>query len=851
MVMDAGLHELCALLPGSNKRDGHLPIYPQIPAAANRFTAEDLESLLFLPHDGIAAAAGVGGGYLNVAPTTVVPPASTNRASPPRDAAAAAAAAAGVGVGYLNVASMTVVPPAPTNRVPPPRDAEAAAAPAAAGQPDDSEAFSDIVLAYINRMLMAEDIDDKFDHYPEHSVLLAAEKPFLEILADQPASSGGSAVESPDGSSVTNSCSSLGSCSCGAAASDGFGAVRTPALDFPSAAFLQPPQLYQDLSPESGVVDAGGPWPYDPTEFYQLQTNPVAEALLSQSPSFASSNCSGIASSDGFESLSSSGVMPDVGLTDFAVQSQQAMHFCRGLEEASRFLPDESKLVIDLEKSTSVTRLVANVKDEKRFAEVKTEKADVEAAIHRGKKHFYGDDLDAEEGRCSKHSAAAIDPDHLVREMMDKVLLCNGETCSKGVKELREALQHDVAKHSHGGHGKGPGHGKGRGKKQPKKEVIDLETLLIHCAQSVATDDRRGATELLKQIRQHASPNGDGDQRLAYCFANGLEARLAGNGSQIYKSVIMTRFPCTDVLKAYQLYLAACPFKKISHFFANQTIMNAVEKAKKVHIVDYGIYYGFQWPCLIQRLSTRPGGPPRLRITGIDTPHPGFRPAERIEETGRYLKDYAQTFNVPFEFQAIPSRFEAVKIEDLHIEKDELLIVNCMFRFKTLMEESVVAESPRNMVLNTIRKMNPHVFIHGVVNGSYNAPFFVSRFREALFHYSAIFDMLETNIPRDNEQRLLIETALFGREAMNVISCEGLERMERPETYKQWQVRNQRAGFKQLPMNQDIMKRAREKVRCYHRDFIIDEDNKWLLQGWKGRILLALSTWKPDRKSSP
>nr|CAB3474782.1 unnamed protein product [Digitaria exilis] len=816
MVMDAGLHELCALLPGS-KRDGHLPIYPQIAAAAantNGFTAEDLESLLLLPHDGIAAAAGGSGGYLNVAPTTVVPPASTNRASPPRDA----------------------VP----------------AAPVAPGQPDDSEAFSDIVLGYINRMLMAEDIDDKFEHYPEHSALLAAEKPFLEILADLPASSGSSAVESPDGSSVTNSYNSIGSCSCGAAASDGFGAVPTPPLDFASAAFLQPPQLYQDLSPESSVVDAGAPWPYDSTEFYQLQANALPEALLAQSPSFASSNGSGITLSDGFESLlSSSGVMPDVGLTDFAVQSQQAMQFCRGLEEASRFLPDESKLVIDLEKSASVTSLVADVKEEKRFAEVKAEKADVEAAVHRGKKHFYGDDLDAEEGRCSKHSAAAIDTDHLVREMMDKVLLCNGETCSKGVKELREALQHDVAKHSHGGHGKGSGHGKGRGKKQPKKEVVDLETLLIHCAQSVATDDRRGATELLKQIRQHASPNGDGDQRLAYCFANGLEARLAGNGSQIYKSVVMTRFPCTDVLKAYQLYLAACPFKKIAHFFANQTIMNAVEKAKKVHIVDYGIYYGFQWPCLIQRLSTRPGGPPRLRITGIDTPHPGFRPAQRIEETGRYLKDYAQTYNVPFEFKAIASRFEAVQIEDLQIEKDELLIVNCMFKFKTLMDESVVAESPRNMVLNTIRKMNPHVFVHGIVNGSYNAPFFVSRFREALFHYSAIFDMLETNIPRDNEQRLLIESALFGREASNVISCEGLERMERPETYKQWAVRNQRAGFKQLLLNQDIMKRAREKVRNYHKDFIIDEDNRWLLQGWKGRILLALSTWKPDHKSSP
>jgi hypothetical protein len=535
-------------------------------------------------------------------------------------------------------------------------------------------------------------------------------------------------------------------------------------------------------------------------------------------------------------------------LTDFVLQSQQASQFSRGFEEGSRFLPQESKLVIDVDSLPPAASLQhAGVKKEKKFLEVKTEKPDA----HRGKKHFHVDDLDAEEGRCSKHSSPVMDADHLIREMMDKVLLCNGETCSKGVKELREALQHDVANHSGGANGKGSGgHGKGRGKKQPKKEVVDLETLLVHCAQSVASDDRRSATELLRQIRQHSCADGDGDQRVAHCFANGLEARLAGTGSQIYKLYTISRFACTDVLKAYQLYLAACPFKKISHYFANQTILNAVEKAKKVHIVDYGVYYGFQWPCLIQRLANRPGGPPELRITGIDTPQPGFRPAGRIDETGKYLTDYARTFKIPFKYHGIASQFEAVQIEDLNIEKDEVLIVNCMFKFKTLMDESVVADSPRNMVLNTIRKMNPQVFIHGITNGSYNAPFFVSRFREALFNYSAMFDMLEANIPRDNEQRLLIESALFNREAINVISCEGLERMERPETYKQWQSRNQRAGFKQLPLDQGIMKRAREKVKCYNKNFIIDEDNKWLLQGWKGRILFAVSTWKPNHRSS-
>ena len=32
----------------------------------------------------------------------------------------------------------------------------------------------DIVMGYINRMLMAEDIDDKFEHYLEHPAVVAA-----------------------------------------------------------------------------------------------------------------------------------------------------------------------------------------------------------------------------------------------------------------------------------------------------------------------------------------------------------------------------------------------------------------------------------------------------------------------------------------------------------------------------------------------------------------------------------------------------------------------------------------------------------------------------------------------------
>ena len=123
----------------------------------------------------------------------------------------------------------------------------------------------------------------------------------------------------------------------------------------------------------------------------------------------------------------------------------------------------------------------------------------------------------------------------------------------------------------------------------------------------------------------------------------------------------------------------------------------------------------------------------------------------------------------------------------------------------------------------------------------------MTRFRKALFHYSALFDMLEENVARTILERMLLEREEYGQEIMNIIACKGLERIERPETYKQWQVRNERAGFRQLPLDQEHVKVAEERVKsCYHKDFMIDdEDGQWLRQGRKGRVTYAMSSWKP------
>ncbi|GFQ01956.1 scarecrow-like protein 9 [Phtheirospermum japonicum] len=588
--------------------------------------------------------------------------------------------------------------------------------------PHEDLDFSDVVLKYINHILMEEDVEDKACMFQESAALQAAEKSFYDVIGEQ----------YPISNNNNNNSEHVPNLN------------RTPS---------------ETLCPD---------W-----------------------------NCQ-----SSHSSCSSSGTVTDYPVDSPVSTLKIPDIFKKGVEEANKFLP-------------------------------------------RGKKNPYHESSSfslEDEKRSNKQSAvyteSTVSPD-----MFDEVLLCSG---GKNESAIRKALS-EVTKFSGDPQNVQAQESNGK-KKRGKRSVVDMRTLLTLCAQSVAADDRRAATEFLKQIRQHASPTGDGMQRLAHYFADGLEARMAGSGTQIYKSLLNMYTSAADFLKAYHIYLATCPFRKISNFFSNRTFMNVAnnKNVTTLHIVDFGILYGFQWPCFIQRLSTRPGGPPKLRVTGIDFPCPGFRPSERVEETGRRLARYAETFKVPFEFNAIARKWETIRIEDLKIEKDEMLVVNCLFRLRNLLDETVIVNSPRNIVLNLIRKMNPVVFVMGIVNGAYNAPFFITRFREALFHYSSFFDMLDVNIPREIHERMLLEKTVFGREAMNVIACEGAERIERPETYKQWQVRNMRAGFEQLPLDEEMMRIARNRVKwSYHKDFVIDEDGRWFLQGWKGRIVYAISSWRP------
>uniref|UniRef100_A0ACD5VQM8 Uncharacterized protein n=1 Tax=Avena sativa TaxID=4498 RepID=A0ACD5VQM8_AVESA len=605
----------------------------------------------------------------------------------------------------------------------------------------DGSSFDDLSLPYIARLLMEDNIEDRFFYqYPDHPALLRAQLPFAQILADESASSSGG----------------------------GGNSTSTPS---PSSSDATAP-----------VLSGGG----EDRAFFDVEH----EANI---VSFPCKTTSGF-----FKCL-----LP-------ADQDMLNLAFLKGMEEAKKFLPNSGSFAVEDEEV--VDRVLAGVRRKTRY------------------------DGETEVGRASKLMMPELEEDG-ARDLLDKMIFQEDEICMKGVIHDPHTAAMDKKK---------------SGKKVQRRsgdsdEMVDLQTLLLRGAQAVSNDDRRSTTELLKQIKAASSPNGDAAQRLAHYFVEGLEARLAGTGSQLYQSLVARPTMVVDFLKAQHLFMSACCCKRVAYTFANKTIYDAAAGKSRLHVVDYGLNYGVQWPGLLRALAAREGGPPEVRITGIDLPQPGFHGDYNIHATGRRLANCARMLGVPFKFRGIGAKRETIKVEGLDIDRGEVLIVISLCHFRNLMDEEdlrFAGPNPRDQVLCNVREMRPDMFIHGILNGSYGATYFPTRFREALFHYSAQFDLLDATVPRESNERMLLERDIFGRSILNVVACEGADRVERPEIYKQWQLRNHRAGLRQLPLVPEVVKLVLDKVKdSYHKNFVVDVDQRWLVHRWKGRVLYAWSTW--------
>ncbi|KAJ4805003.1 hypothetical protein LUZ62_017569 [Rhynchospora pubera] len=507
-----------------------------------------------------------------------------------------------------------------------------------------------------------------------------------------------------------------------------------------------------------------------------------------------------------------------------SIESLTARQIQKGIDEAMKFVPNIGEFFINLGSNRS---------NSGRNWQSRTKR-----------NHNYSD-LDQFVGRLPKQIVVYTD-EPIRNENFDKVLLLKGQKYIEEDSMLRKIMQKEMTDHSRQIQAKLSNNKMKQDKSWRMLESVDVRSLLITCSKAISVNNHPLAKELISEIRKYSSPHGDWSQRLAYYFVDGLEARLTGTSNEIYHKLVPQNLTVIEFLKVYHMYRVASPCRGTLVYFANQTILNNISKqTEKVHIINYGIMKGFQWPAFFEHFTTWEGFPPKIRMTIIEVPEPGLCPRRKVELTGRRMADYAKSFNVPFEYEAIVSEWQNVEVEDLKIANDEVVIVTCLVHSEKLSDEAVHANSPRDIFLNNIRKIKPRIFIHVAFNGPNNSPYFPHRFRAALSLYSSFFEMLDSNLPRGNLERLIIEKHFLMPAAINAIAFEGPNRVERPETYRHWHARKLRAGLVPLPVDPKIKKDVINFVQeHYHKEFVVEDDNGWLLLGWKGRILYGFTTWK-------
>ncbi|CAD6269386.1 unnamed protein product [Miscanthus lutarioriparius] len=465
--------------------------------------------------------------------------------------------------------------------------------------------------------------------------------------------------------------------------------------------------------------------------------------------------------------------------------------FLKGMEEANGLLPKDN-----FRRDELVNQMV---RESSSHSVVK-------------KRHSRDDHLQMEI-RTSKAMTVIKEPEeYSANEMLDEMMLHGYKECIRDMDNLRVTMDNNEVEKKNRNSGS---------KETRDNNVVDIPRLMISCAQEVAVNNHLRARELLKQIMQHASETGDATQRLAQCFTKGLEARLVGTGSLLWELPMAERPSVVEFSKASSLYFEACCFNKVALVLSEMTIMHAMVGKSRLHIVDYGMQFGYQWAGLLHSLASREGDPPEHQNNFLELWNPFF------EIKTNSLKFSFFYFLEKRKFHTIKTNWEDACIEDLNIEADEVLVVNDLFSFSTLMDDNISYDDLSPIVLNNISKMRPHVFMQRVYNCSYGSSF-LSRFREMLFYYMALFDIFDATIQ--------------GR--VNLECCKGANLVERPERYRQWQTRNRRAGLRQLPLKTSIVEVMKDMVmKHYHKDFLISQDGQWLLQGWRGRVHFAHSTW--------
>ncbi|KAM0004919.1 putative transcription factor GRAS family [Helianthus debilis subsp. tardiflorus] len=393
---------------------------------------------------------------------------------------------------------------------------------------------------------------------------------------------------------------------------------------------------------------------------------------------------------------------------------------------------------------------------------------------------------------------------------------------------------------------------------KPEERSVKLIQLLLTCANHVSSGNIHRADSCLRRISQLASVTGDSMQRLAARFAAALANRIIRRWSGVYKA--LNHYEPTSLnlgwaREAHSMFSKSFPYMTCSYVVLTQTLSKAMSFDRVIHIIDMGSGDPQLWAQLLTKLCHGPMGPPEVKITCVSINK------KLLDDLGIILMKEAKTLDMKFQYNPLNVTLMDLTQDMLDIRPGEALAFVSILNLHVLLADDDHVDThfkvngdkdPTNEnkkiseFLRMLRSMSPKLVLLIEQESDHNLTGLVDRFVEGLHYYSAVFDSIDTifNIGEiSGEDRVRLED-IVGKEILNIVACEGLERVERHERIARWAVRFSRARFKPVNLWLGAMEEAQQVIEgCGPVGYKVVTHRPGLMICWHDRPIYSISAW--------
>ncbi|GAA0170869.1 hypothetical protein LIER_25039 [Lithospermum erythrorhizon] len=360
---------------------------------------------------------------------------------------------------------------------------------------------------------------------------------------------------------------------------------------------------------------------------------------------------------------------------------------------------------------------------------------------------------------------------------------------------------------------------------------------LYKAMEFILTRNFTQAQGILARLNHQLSPSIKPFQRSSLYFKEALEhVILMPNAATSLPLKIPNPFDGMLKMSAYKAFSEASPLIQFMNFTSNQALLEAVDDADCIHIIDFDIGFGAQWSSFIQELPRRKRGPPSsLKLTAFSSP--STHHTIEISLMHGSLTQFANDVGINFELEVV--NFDSFDpkfypICSLRSSDNEAIAVN-------LPIWSIESHLPLlPSLLCFIKQLSPKIVVsmeRGCERFELPLPYHLL---DALQYFEVLIDSLDAaNMDPDSANK--IERFLFHPKIENIV----LGRLQSLDIMPSWRKLFASASFSPVGFSNFAEAQAECVTKRTHiRGFNVEKRQASLVLCWQHHELLTVSAWR-------